>query len=178
MKPQTAIIHPSNQYAMSNERSHQRVTFSQIVGANQPKIHETVALMDANLEEIISLNELAILVSTSRRQLERLFQKHLNCSPSRYYLRLRMIRARQLLKKEPMPIPEVALACGFISSAHFSKCYREHFGISPQNERIKGNANCIATSPITKAFTSTPLNRSLAALNQAKSESTFASVRI
>jgi transcriptional regulator GlxA family with amidase domain len=178
MKPQPAIIHHFNQYAMSNERSHQRVTFSQIFGVNQPKIHETIALMEANLEEIISLNELAILISTSRRQLERLFQKHLNCSPSRYYLRLRLNRARQLLKKEQMPMPEVALACGFVSSTHFSKCYREHFGISPQKERIKGNANYIATIPTTKAFTSTSLNRSLAALNQAKSESTFASVQI
>jgi transcriptional regulator GlxA family with amidase domain len=78
---------------------------------------EIVALMEANLEEPIDLDELAVYVAVSRRQLERLFQKYLHCSPSRYYLKLGLIRARQLLKQAPMSIIEVAPVCGLCHPA-------------------------------------------------------------
>ena len=71
----------------------------------------------------------------SRRQLERLFQKHLKCVPSRYYLELRLNRARQLLLQTNLSIIDVSLACGFVSAPHFSKCYRDFFGIPPREER-------------------------------------------
>lgn len=99
-----------------NEQDHQRVPLKHMLGTNQPKLQEIVALMEANLEEPIDLDELAVYVAVSRRQLERLFQKYLHCSPSRYYLKLRLIRARQLLKQTPMSIIEVASVCGFVST--------------------------------------------------------------
>lgn len=99
-----------------NEQDHQRIPLKHMLGTNQPKLQEIVALMEANLEEPIDLDELAVYVSVSRRQLERLFQKYLHCSPSRYYLKLRLIRARQLLKQTPMSIIEVASVCGFVST--------------------------------------------------------------
>ena len=56
--------------------------------------------MEANLKEPISQGDLADYVGLSRRQLQRLFQKYLLCAPSRYYLQLRLHRARELLEKE------------------------------------------------------------------------------
>ena len=50
-------------------------------------------------------------------------------------MRLRLMRARQLLLQTSLPIVDVAFACGFVSTPHFSKCYREHFGIPPREER-------------------------------------------
>jgi transcriptional regulator GlxA family with amidase domain len=91
--------------------------------------------MEANLEEPMSLDELAQHVGLSRRQLERLFQKHLRCVPTRYYLELRLARARQLLLQTSMSIVDVAFACGFVSAPHFSKCYRDFYGIPPRDER-------------------------------------------
>ena len=64
-----------------NEQDHQRVPLKHMLGTNQPKLQEIVALMEANLEELIDLDELAKYVNISRRQLERLFQKNLNCTP-------------------------------------------------------------------------------------------------
>jgi len=55
--------------------------------------------------------------------------------PTRYYLELRLARARQLLLQTNMSIVDVAFACGFVSAPHFSKCYRDHFGIPPRDER-------------------------------------------
>ena len=113
----------------------QRVPLKHRIGNTQPKLQEIVALMEANIEETITLDELAGYVGLSRRQLERLFQKYLNCSPSRYYVNLRLLRAQQLLKQTGLSIIEVATACGFVSTPHFSGCYRTFFGFPPRDER-------------------------------------------
>jgi len=113
----------------------QRIPLRLRLGTSQPKLVEAVSLMEANIEEPMSPDELARHIGLSRRQLERLFQKYLNCVPTRYYLELRLHRARQLLLQTSMSIVDVAFACGFVSAPHFSKCYRDHFGIPPRDER-------------------------------------------
>ena len=104
----------------------------------QPKLKEVLQLMDANLEEPITLQELADYVSLSRRQLERLFLKYLYSTPSRYYLKLRLDRARRLLKQTSRSIVEITSMCGFVSTTHFSRCYRKYMGVSPKSDRIQG----------------------------------------
>ena len=113
----------------------QRLPLRLQLGASQPKLAEAVAFMEANIEELISLDEIASHVGLSRRQLERLFQKYLHCVPTRYYMRLRLMHARQLLLQTNMPIVDIAYASGFVSTPHFSKCYREFFSIPPREER-------------------------------------------
>ena len=117
----------------SNDR--QRIPLRQRFGASQPKLVEAVELMESNIEEPMSLDELARHVEISRRQMERIFQKHLNCVPTRYYLELRLRRARELLLRSPKSIVDVAFSCGFVSAPHFSKCYRDFFGKPPREER-------------------------------------------
>jgi len=114
---------------------HQREPLKLRIGLGQPKLIEAVSLMEANLEEPIPLDDLARYVDVSRRQLERLFKKYLNSVPTRYYLNLRLTRARQLLLQTDLNIAHIALTCGFISAAHFSKCYREFYRRAPSHER-------------------------------------------
>ena len=71
-----------------------------------------------------------------RRQIERLFKRHLNCVPKRYYLQMRLRRARELLLQTSMPIIDITTACGFQSPPHFSRCYRAQFGCPPSAERM------------------------------------------
>ncbi|NMF87298.1 GlxA family transcriptional regulator [Aromatoleum petrolei] len=118
-----------------NDQEQQRIPLRHVLGTSQPKLLEIVALMEANIEEPLELEDLAAIAGISRRQLERLFLRHLNCSPSRYYLTIRINRARQLLRQTSMMIIEVATACGFVSTPHFSKCYRGFFGVPPSSER-------------------------------------------
>ena len=118
-----------------DKNDRQRVPLNQRIGASQPKLAEAVSLMEANIEEPMTLDELSHHVGLSRRQLERLFQRYLHCVPTRYYLELRLERARQLLLQSSMPIVDIALACGFISAPHFSKCYRDTFSLPPRDER-------------------------------------------
>ena len=113
----------------------QRIPIKLLVGTNQPKLTEAIALMESNLEELIALDDLARLVGVSRRQLERLFKKYLHCVPRRYYLDLRLKKARQLLLQTDKSVAEISIACGFVSPPHFSKSYRDIFDISPRDER-------------------------------------------
>lgn len=113
----------------------QRIPLRQQIGTSQPKLTEAVMLMESNLEETMTSSELAQLVNISKRQLERLFRKYLNCTPSRYYLDLRLRNARRLLLQTEKSITEISIICGFTSAAHFSKCYKDMFGLRPREDR-------------------------------------------
>ena len=117
----------------SNDR--QRIELRSRLGVSHPKLLMVVASMEANLEEPLSQTQLADQARISTRQLERLFKKYMQITPTRHYLNLRIAKARYLLRQTSMSILSVALACGFISASHFSKCYRETYGCTPRAER-------------------------------------------
>lgn len=100
-------------------------------------LQRAVALMRAHLAQPMELTRLAATLGLSRRQVERLFQRYLHCTPARYYQRLRLAHARQLLRRDPRPLADVARACGFACSRHFARCYREHYGRPPTQERLQ-----------------------------------------
>jgi transcriptional regulator GlxA family with amidase domain len=105
------------------------------LGVRHPKLLSVIEVMEKNLEEPLNRIDLARDANLSTRQLERLFRKYLNRSPARYYLELRLDKARLLLLQTNMSIIDVALACGFVSASHFSKCYRDFYGRTPRKER-------------------------------------------
>ncbi|MEO1067264.1 MAG: GlxA family transcriptional regulator [Pseudomonadota bacterium] len=118
-----------------NPRDRQRLPLRARLGVQNSKLLTIIEMMEANISEPISLVDIADYVGLSRRQIERLFHKNLGRSPARYYLELRLDRARHLLLQSNIPIVEVGVACGFVSASHFSKCYRELYTRSPQQER-------------------------------------------
>ena len=113
----------------------QRLALQARFGATQPKLSEAVSLMEANIEEPLATDDIAALVGLSRRQLDRLFKQHLAAVPSRYYLELRLQRARQLLLESNNSIVQVGLMCGFSSGSHFSTAYGTQFGLTPRHQR-------------------------------------------
>ncbi len=113
----------------------QRLPLRARLGVQNSKVLSIIELMEANLSEPLSLVDIADHVGLSRRQIERLFRQEMGRSPARYYLEIRLDRARHLLLQSSMPVVEVAVACGFVSASHFSKCYRELYARSPQQER-------------------------------------------
>ena len=128
----------------------QRIPLRQQIGTSQPKLTEVVMLMGANIEEPLTPDALAGLTGISRRQLERLFRAHLDCTPTQYYLRLRLNNARRLILQTEKSIVDISIACGFSSAPHFSKCYHDHFGLPPRDERrLLLNASKSLRSPAT-----------------------------
>ncbi len=113
----------------------QHIALQARFGQLQPKLSEAVALMEANLEEPLATDDVAKLIGLSRRQLERLFKQYLGSVPSRYYLDLRLQRAKKLLQESNRSIVQIGLQCGFSSGSHFSTAYGTNFGIAPREER-------------------------------------------
>lgn len=118
----------------------QRIPLKYALGHQSEKLVIAADLMEANVKEPISQEELAAYVGLSRRQLQRLFQRYLLCTPSRHYLQVRLQRARLLLRQTSMSLVEISAATGFVSSSHFSKSYKEYYGHSPSIERREESA--------------------------------------
>lgn len=124
-------------HAVRHPQDVQRLAIQYRTGVSHPKLLAAIAHMEARVEIPVPLTELAAAVSLSPRQLERLFRQRLGKKPSRYYLELRLQRARHLLQQTSMSVIEVAVASGFSSASHFARCYREVFEHSPRAERTE-----------------------------------------
>jgi len=118
-----------------NERDRQYVPLRAQVGVSHESLIGIANLMEEHIEKPLSLDEIAAASGVSRRQIERLFKRHVQCVPKKYYLQLRLRRARELLLQTSMSIMDITTACGFQSPPHFSRCYRREFGRAPSAER-------------------------------------------
>ncbi|UYP69286.1 GlxA family transcriptional regulator [Thalassobacter stenotrophicus] len=121
--------------SIRTDQDTQRLSIPTRIGVRHPKLSAVIRKMEQNIEEPISPSVLAQEVAMSTRQLERLFRRYLNRSPKRYYMEIRLSKARNLLMQTDMSVINVALACGFASPSHFSKCYRAHYNTTPYRER-------------------------------------------
>lgn len=113
----------------------QRIPLHNLGGETQPKLTLAIELMEQNTEEPLATDEIAELVNLSRRQLERLFKRYVGNMPAKYYLELRLKKARQLLLTSGKSIIQIGLSCGFSSGPHFSSAYKAFFEITPREER-------------------------------------------
>jgi len=102
---------------------------------NAPKLIDVINLMENNIEVPLSLPSIAAKCKLSLRQIERLFHKYRNVTPSQYYLSLRLMHAKQLLLNTNHSVIDISLATGFETQSYFTACYRKHFGSSPRNHR-------------------------------------------
>jgi transcriptional regulator GlxA family with amidase domain len=100
-----------------------------------PKLIDVIHLMESNIEIPLSLPAIADQCSLSLRQIERLFHKYRDVTPSQYYLSLRLLHAKQLLLNTNNSVIDISIATGFETQSYFTACYRKHFGSSPRNHR-------------------------------------------
>ena len=123
---------------MRSDTDRQYVPLRAQIGISHRGLLRVAQIMEENIEKPLSLEQIAKATGLSRRQIERLFRRDLKCVPKRYYLEIRLRRARELLLQTAMPIMDITAACGFQSPPHFSKCYRIQFGHPPSAERKSG----------------------------------------
>ncbi|MDT8878042.1 GlxA family transcriptional regulator [Halomonas saccharevitans] len=116
-------------------RDQQRMSLARRLGVHHRRLVEAVALMERYQEAPLSLAEVASRSGVSPRQLQRLFEQHLDSSPRAWYLKLRLERARQLLVETDMDVLSVGLACGFTSGSSFARAFKAHFGTTPRQVR-------------------------------------------
>lgn len=90
-----------------------------------------IELMEQNIEQPFSIAELAGKVATTTRTLEKVFARHENTTPGRYYLKLRLANAYRMIEETALPLNMIAQATGFNSQSYFTKCFRGGYGVTP-----------------------------------------------
>jgi len=117
----------------AGERQLSELDFSGQRGASA--IAHTVAAMRRRMTEGEDLDGIAAQSGVSQRQLQRLFRRHLGMTPTQYFLKARLQRARHLLQYSTLCVTEIAIATGFASISHFTRRYTELYGRTPTAER-------------------------------------------
>lgn len=107
---------------------------------NPPEIHENamnaiVAFINQNYATITSLEEIADRFYISKHHLCRIFKKAMKLTVIDYLTQIRLKNACQMLLFSQMPIGKISEACGFHSSAYFSRVFKESTGKSPAEYR-------------------------------------------
>lgn len=95
------------------------------------ELAEVAEHLKANFRERLEVAELAQIAGLSVRQFERKFRKTFQTTPRSYLMRMRVIKACELLASTNMPITEVALESGFYDHSDFSRQFRKHMGQAP-----------------------------------------------
>ncbi|MCF8512637.1 MAG: GlxA family transcriptional regulator [Rhodobacteraceae bacterium] len=114
-----------------DEADSQTASLATRLGTRHDKLLQAAAYLEARIEEDLDLDGCAQHLDLSRRQIERLFNRYLGLTPVRYMNDLRLARGRALLAETDMKVTEVAVACGYASTSHFSKSFRKKYGVSP-----------------------------------------------
>lgn len=99
------------------------------------RLRRAVDFMAANLQEPFDLAAVARAAGFSEFHFSRLFKATTGFSPSRYFIRQRILRARQLLLESDAPIIEIAMSVGYMSPGHFAQVFRRQTGLAPGEYR-------------------------------------------
>lgn len=123
--------------AARNSGGAQRVSLQSRSGIRNRHLVAAIEIMRKRIEEPVSVGEISRQIGLSPRQIQRLFEKSLHTSPKKYFLEMRMERARHLIMQTETAITEIAIACGFQSLGHFSRIYKSIYGRSPMLHRAR-----------------------------------------
>jgi transcriptional regulator GlxA family with amidase domain len=123
--------------AVRHGTAEQKVSIQSRCGTRNPHLAGAISIMSNHIENPLPPSAIAARIGISVRQLERIFERNLDCSPKRYYTKMRLDKARNLLVQSESSIVDIALACGFGSASHFTRVYRNHTGITPVVQRSR-----------------------------------------
>lgn len=98
-------------------------------------IQKSIKYMKDNLENRITLDDIAEAVSYSKSHLITLFTQKTSYPPMVYYNQLRIQRACTYLQFSQLKIKEIAFRLGFYDPFHFSKAFLKEMEISPKEYR-------------------------------------------
>ena len=105
------------------------------IGHFDKRLGRLVETMQANLETPLTLTRICDIAQVEGSTARRLFVRHFKASPGRYYMGLRLERARSLLTNSALPVGEIAGLVGFPDTSGFTRAYRRHYGLPPSKAR-------------------------------------------
>jgi AraC family transcriptional regulator len=101
-------------------------------GLSGYKLKRVQEFINANLEEDLSLGELAEVADLSQFHFARAFRKSTGQTPQQYLMQQRIERAKLLLAKDELPIVEISLRTGFKNQSHFTTLFRKFTKSTPK----------------------------------------------
>src|SRR5712675_2425346 len=113
---------------------HRPVQFSR-GGLGSARLRRIKELVHAKMEDDLSLDEMAQLISLSTAHFVRMFRKSTGEAPHQFVLRQRVERAKAMLRAPDARVLAVAVACGFKTQQHFAQVFRDVCGVSPTRYR-------------------------------------------
>ncbi len=129
------IFHPT----LRERGTPQNPQDSEPLGKTVPMpVRRAIKAMEDHLEDPLPISEICTAAEVSHRQLDRLFARYLKKTPALYYRDIRLDRARGLVTQTSLSMAEIAFASGFSSQVHFSRAYKDRFGLPPIKDRIEG----------------------------------------
>ncbi|MDR7098976.1 AraC family transcriptional regulator [Lysobacter niabensis] len=99
------------------------------------KLRRVTEMMEMQLDKDFQLARLSRVIGLSEFHFGRAFKQSTGYTPSQYFIRLRMARARQLLRETSRPIIEIGLEVGYSSASHFAQVFRRESGVTPSDYR-------------------------------------------
>ncbi len=102
---------------------------------DRDKIREAAYIMENNIDNPLTIRELALKVGINEKKLKYGFKEIFNNTVYGYLFDYKMKLAERLLRDTQEPISEIALQCGFEYPSHFSTAFKRRFGISPNKWR-------------------------------------------
>lgn len=114
----------------------QRYSTGSVEDQVHPDVRAAMSLLEARIEEPLTISQLCRKLRVSQRQLERLFRRDTGCTIVQFSKLLRLQYARVLLTSTSMSIREVSASCGFNSMSYFSLCFLRTFGKKPSKYRL------------------------------------------
>ena len=101
-------------------------------GLSGYRLRRVIEYIDANLDDDISLADLAAVAELSQFHFSRAFRKSTGKTPQQFVMHRRVERAKQLLERPDLPLIEVSLRSGFKNQSHFTTLFRKYTNLTPK----------------------------------------------
>ena len=109
-------------------------------------IHEALTYIEHNFQNEITIEDIAGVCGLNRTYFGKIFKEALGKTPQEFLLNYRMLKAAELLKLTSLSIGDVGLAVGYANQMHFSRAFKNNYGISPREWRYQNHVNNAAGS--------------------------------
>lgn len=104
-------------------------------------IHEALTYIEHNFQNEITIEDIAGVCGLNRTYFGKIFKEALGKTPQEFLLNYRMLKAAELLKLTSLSIGDIGLAVGYANQMHFSRAFKNNYGISPREWRYQNHIN-------------------------------------